>query len=217
MHGDRHRLDDSTEEILERIFEGQMFWAAWLGEHLTREMWKSEERIMTQVGNEFDQETDDVIAAINEAGDELQALSDKLDAFEAAQANQPNPADVGELRDAVTGLRAKITAIATAHGDSGGGTTTPPDDGTGDGGTTEPPAGETPLDGDTKVQAEAAALAADGVPEGATVIRSEVDSVSGLPEVHLLYPDGSQATVELAADFSVTSVTAGDQDATPTS
>ncbi|MDQ1568561.1 MAG: hypothetical protein QOF96_3441 [Actinomycetota bacterium] len=62
---------------------------------------------------------------------------------------------------------------------------------------------ETPLTGDAADKAKAAALAA--VP-GATVDRAETDADGAANEVHMTKADGSHVTVELDANFNVTSV-----------
>jgi hypothetical protein len=65
-------------------------------------------------------------------------------------------------------------------------------------------ANETPLTGDTKTQAEAAAQAA--YPD-ATIVRSETqdpdDPAGGVYEVHMTNSDGSEITVLLDKDFKV--------------
>lgn len=73
-------------------------------------------------------------------------------------------------------------------------------------------AAEIPLSGDQESRADAAALAA--VPEGSTILRSETDAQGSAMEVHVAYPDGTQVTVKLDADFNVTEIVPGDDDTT---
>jgi len=65
---------------------------------------------------------------------------------------------------------------------------------------------ETLLTGSTADKVKAAALAA--VP-GGTVIRVETDSAGSPYEAHLTRPDGTQVTVKVDANFTVTSTEAG--------
>jgi uncharacterized membrane protein YkoI len=65
---------------------------------------------------------------------------------------------------------------------------------------------ETPLTGDTYAKAVAAAQAAEA---GATVVRAETDAEGAKYEVHMIKTDGSEATVKLDANFTVTSTEAG--------
>ena len=62
------------------------------------------------------------------------------------------------------------------------------------------------LTGDSKTKAEAAATAA--VP-GGTVERSETDAEGAAYEVHMHKSDGSEVTVKLDKDFTVTSIEQG--------
>jgi hypothetical protein len=67
-------------------------------------------------------------------------------------------------------------------------------------GTPGPASGETPLTGDTLAKVKAAVTAKY---PGATFVRVETDS-DGVYEAHITKADGTQVTVEVGKDFTVT-------------
>ncbi len=65
---------------------------------------------------------------------------------------------------------------------------------------------ETPLAGDELARVTAAVQAAE---PGATIDRAETDADGGAFEAHITKPDGTKATVELDASFTITATQTG--------